>query len=103
MMTDYLCMGELVFFFKLIFILFFCIVLFAFTYCLTSILGYVVLCLQSLIYFAGAVPSATEDFLLTSPSPLLHLRSQQTGTPRECGLLESTTIFIHWTPAGQVI
>ncbi|XP_052407890.1 uncharacterized protein DKFZp434B061-like [Carassius gibelio] len=57
--------------------------------------------LLSLIYFAGAAPSATEDFLLTSPSPLLHLRSQQTGTLRECGLLESTTIFIHWTPAGQ--
>ncbi|XP_067260185.1 uncharacterized protein [Chanodichthys erythropterus] len=57
--------------------------------------------IQSLISFAGAVPNATEDFILTSINPALHLHSQQTGTLRECGLLETTTLFIHWRPADQ--
>nr|XP_055049527.1 uncharacterized protein LOC129435045 isoform X2 [Misgurnus anguillicaudatus]XP_055049528.1 uncharacterized protein LOC129435045 isoform X2 [Misgurnus anguillicaudatus] len=58
--------------------------------------------MQSLISFAGAVPSATEDFNLTAPSLFLQLHSQQTGTIRENGLFESTTIFIHWINGGQV-
>ena len=56
----------------------------------------VVLHLQSLISYAGAVLSATEIFLLTSPLPVLHLHSAFVGTLRDRGLTQPNTLAVQW-------